>query len=1099
MAQMNEFWLNQFRGGLITNVSNDALQDEEFPLLENVDFDNRGALVRRLGYSDITPTVESLQKKYPTLTQQEIESRFNEQNFIGNQQGYFRLISKPYTITGTPTFDLVPIFNSNDPIGNYSIASNTENVNQETYRAFDGDENTFWSGDDLTTLGLEGARLGVCIKNPKGRRLFKYKIKNNGNKRTMTFTIYGSKDCLGTDLEFGGIVDVQTVEFEANETKEFTLEQPTPRLRAFVLNITSSSDDEYGISLFELGLEVISTNALYDFGNHSLPLFDANTTEVRLSAVEGGIYISNLRTGSDTFEYEGKALPQNSIPSWTKRQVSTRASAPDEIFESIVSNEKLRIYTSGTGNMPELTYEIYRPIESLQLIADFNLAIVLTGGSYSPKGPVIQMQSFGFNLNEEIIRGYKGVDNNDTDFHNYRYEIDTGLGTYEFFFDGTSIGTYPLDGTNSTLEDTRIRFGNFNDLGGPAQIIMDTEWKECKFNIIGDVELNQFESDKIYPIFEEHDIVQFQPFSVIEAKQLENELFVTTGTKIISIRTVIDDLGDTYIVAQNMDKYAYVPNTKEFLFGGQNILNSDKSDIALDTPGSTSSFSVDFFRTLPTRGYVEEDLTIKAYVTTAATKDITNYEFKWEYKLSSEDTFTLGRDYTSGDAGRVYTFNTDNSDEYDFKCIMKEIQVPSPTPEKILTNYKITEVNENTPTSVAEEINECLKIETYYGKLIAYKNGTTNIYKSFGGKPNWFAVSGVIPFNNLRQEPLQKVIPLRNSLLGFTENTTIGLIGKGDDIQYDGRPYEPFTQFITYNANIGCLAPESVAITNDDKAVFLSNRGLHYIDTLAVDQGRADVIKIDDKINNAVLRDRDASGVVYDNKYYICYPRKNFIIKWHYVFGGIFSIDRSSELNFNAMYVYDDEMFGVNQKSKTMQQQIIPFTEDPTDLLGVSDQGYFVDDGEIYTMLIESKSYSFDYERYLKRIMRFIIAFTNVRDLNIELFVDVFADDSRVVSSDTSFYSIEDINGTRTATYTEQESPNAIGDRPAILGEWILARDSLGEFEDTYRFYDIKKTPECYKVKVIIRNEQDALVRVSGFGFSYIIGYIPRELTGRLF
>ena len=1112
MAKMQEYYSNTFRGGLVTNVSNDSLSDEEFPVIENVDFDNRGSMIRRLGYENLIYTNEELYKKYPFYSQEEIDARYFPQRYEGFQQGYFRFIAKPYKVNGQTDFETLPEFSSDEPVDRNLIYSNTAFVNNETFRAFDRNTNTFWTGDDLTILGLEGARLGVCISTVKGKRLFSYKITNNGTARTMTFTLYGSKTCIETDLEFGNQIDVQTIEFGSNETKEFILEEPTERLRAFVLNITSSSDNNYGISEFELGLEKITERNIYDFGNHSEPSFDEPTSEVRLIAVEGKLWIADLQSNVDTFGYKGNVLPQNSEPIWRK-EISKFGSFGDnkEPTEQIISGERLEIVSETTypqqqvqiGTQGSVQYRIKREIEPEVLDLQFDLKILLDGNALEPFNHGINAHVFGgsiylysfYTTNKIYLWGNGGVTidvpADDEEFHNYRWKIDGVNRTVEFYFDGTLYysDVYPDFGRFGDFLD--VVFGHDNVYYGDFQIDTASEWKNYKLSTSDSITINQIESDLVYG--------NFQNLKTIEAAQYRNELFITTGTKLISCRFIKDDSGTRSIVAQEVDTYAYVPNTKEFLYGGANILNSEKPDIVLDTQGNTTAFSVDIFRTDPIRPYVDNDTTIKAYVTTALNKTIADYEFRWEYKESdSDDAFIEGRDYTAGDLGRVYNFETETSTKYTFKCIMREISTTDPTNEKLLTNIEFTEIDENTETNTAEEINTCTKIDLYYGKLLVYENGTSNMFKTFSSKITWFATSGVIPFNNLRQEPLVKVIPLRNSVLGFTENSTIGLIGKGDDIAYQGRPFEPFTEFITFNANIGCIAPNSVAITNDDKAVFLSERGLHFIDTLAVDAGRADVIKIDDKINNIILRDNDASGVVYNNKFYLSYPRKNYMIVWHYVFGGIFSLDTSDELGFNLMYNIDNEMIGLSRKSKIMKQQKLPFRENLRTSQRFSNQNYFTDDGLVYDMYISSKFFTFGVDRVLKRFMRAILEFSSVEDEQIELYVNVYADDLKIVSSDSSYYDIVEQDGQRYSTYIEQESPNAEGNVPIILGQWELGRDSLGEFSSTYRYYDIRITPEAYKTKIEIRHSQDTFMRIVAFGFSYILGYIPRELSGRL-
>ena len=958
MAEMQEFYLPEFKGGLVTNVANDALNDEEFPLLQNVDYDNRAALIRRLGYKDITTTVSSLKEKYPDMTEEEIIEKFNENAFKGFQQGYFRLLAKPYEV------------------------ENSE-------------------GDYFDTL--------------------------------------------------------------------------------------------------------------YDFENHKGPVFDSQVNEVRIIASNGALWISDIKAGAEKFTYEGNTLPQNSTPPWRKNSFVCLEGTPDAT-ETIIGNERLRLLSGrdSNGYPGSIQYTYASQLDAGFMSWEFDLLVQNTRESRANGITiVVGKDKLGVYLN---INWDNVVDVNDNakypigardrEFHRYRLEVNWVTEKYDLYYDDDRIITQKdLQSGNFTPRVT-VDFGHLFQCGTQASTFpedVESYWKNFEIEIKDAKDVDSFETDLIYPISTQHNTSQFQIAETIEAVQLGNELYVATGSYLVCVRFVVNKYGNLEVVAQNVENYAYIPNTKEYGYGGANILNSNKPDTILDTDGTTTAFSIDLFRTDPTRGYVDVDIEVKAFCTFASGKKVDDYDFYWYFKETADEEFeALSSDWKRGDEGRTIIFNQDKATKYDIQCKMRDRSDNTNNVERILTNYELTEIDENVEPSTAEELNQCTKIDTYYGKLLVYKNGTTNMYKSFGGKPTWFGTSGVIPFNNIKQEPLNKILPLRNSILGFTDNTAIGLLGKGDDVQYQGRPFEPFSEFITYDANIGCIAPQSVAITNDGKCVFLSNRGLHFIDTLAVDAGRAEVLKIDDTINNIVLRDRDASGIVYDNKYFICYPRKNLIIKWHYVYNGIFSIDTSDELSFTVMYVYDDLMYGVSEKSKLMLQQTLPFREDIRDFIEVSNKGYFTDDGEVYPMIIETKNYSFGYSQYLKRIMRFIINFTSLIDEQVQLYINVFADDIRIISSDTSYSDVIVQNGQRYATWIEENNPNAIGNTPIILGEWELGIDSLGVLEATKRFYEVKYTPEAYTTKAIITNTQDAFVRISAIGFSYIMGYIPKEVSGRI-
>lgn len=69
--------IKDFSKGLVTNVRNEKMADNEFPILKNWDFETRGGITRRLGFADI---------------------KNSNTAFNGNLQGYIRFIAKPYRL-----------------------------------------------------------------------------------------------------------------------------------------------------------------------------------------------------------------------------------------------------------------------------------------------------------------------------------------------------------------------------------------------------------------------------------------------------------------------------------------------------------------------------------------------------------------------------------------------------------------------------------------------------------------------------------------------------------------------------------------------------------------------------------------------------------------------------------------------------------------------------------------------------------------------------------------------------------------------------------------------------------------------------------------
>ena len=75
-----------------------------------------------------------------------------------------------------------------------------------------------------------------------------------------------------------------------------------------------------------------------------------------------------------------------------------------------------------------------------------------------------------------------------------------------------------------------MTFGHNNQYYGDFTIDTVSEWKNLKISATDSVTINQIESDLVYG--------NFQTAKTIEAVQYENELFVATGTKLISCRFI---------------------------------------------------------------------------------------------------------------------------------------------------------------------------------------------------------------------------------------------------------------------------------------------------------------------------------------------------------------------------------------------------------------------------------------------------------------------------------------------------------------------------------------------------------------------------------
>jgi len=571
-------------------------------------------------------------------------------------------------------------------------------------------------------------------------------------------------------------------------------------------------------------------------------------------------------------------------------------------IEDITNKIEIVITHSGISNF-EISYEIFLNTVSLNFPSSFFSGLNQTT-SFDGKLEIL------FD-NHNLVLTY--IDSNDIDtvLHTETDIIDVDFDDPDIYID------FSFASTTNSIEYLELEISEF----------------KVEYDII---EETQDVGDIIYPITSindissNHSITNFQTQNLIDFVVKDNEMFITTGTKLISLRYVTlpneSSTKKIVLVAQEVDKFAYEPNTQEVAIGGLNLIKHNPFESISDVDNGVT-FNPDFARIETKYGITNVDNILKCFVTLKSGSTIDDYDFKIEYQKYDLDDLTVWTqlyDFTTGEEGRKVVINFSEPYTYNFRITMRESGTTTNDKYAYIFGYVVDSLDKNKGVNLSDisaQINSCLNIVLYYNKIILYNNNTPNIYKSFSGKETWFTISGVIPLNALRQEIVEKLIPADNALIGFTKNSIVALVGKGDDIQLDGYPYEPFNKFITLDGTIGAIAPNSVIRTNDGRLIFLSNNGLYIAYNIDLNTEVIQTKKIDDDIDNIVLRSENANAILYNNKYYLCYPDKNRIIKWHFVYNDIFTLDESEELVFRKMYIYDNIMYGISTLNKIMQHR----------------------------------------------------------------------------------------------------------------------------------------------------------------------------------
>lgn len=1047
-----KFEQNDWRGGVVTNVTNESINDEELVDLVNFDYDSRGRLSRRLGYENVLDS---------------------DVVFQGNLQGIFSFIGKAYVVDDianlydfdkhqAPLFDYpnneielicvdgqIKVYSENMSLGdNYNYSKENQPLAIESYN----DNETISQSLIYDDSGDET----WFTNNPS--YVFALLWSNGITNRIQT-TIRGVIPA-GTEVRDIGLNLLYTT--VGDVYGEVSVHQMNTQMSS---NVNSGNFEKSHISynnVFDLG--AIDGYKRLSTLNEKITLSgDSNDYIVE-------IYYKNVGTNKDVTYKDDFYINGVNIERWIKVTENTIVihdeKLNDIIVDALLESDNTKKYTMSYNNFVNNDTIInfsFNDTNSLLLIqvkdkinvngeddiVSHNVGVSLTNVSYITN-PTI-----------DFTQEYVATS----------YEKDFEL----MVLKTNSIHTY-MEEVYQALEITpSVKGSNYKDIVYPLQ------GTNASFSTIDGV-------------------------TYIEASQLNESIYITTGKKFIEGRFVVCNDGGTnkmYFVINEVDQIGYIPTMQENLVGGINLIRDYDLFVNVDIL-NTFENSVNAIVLSNQYGKTSKYNKVKIGMNFASSYDETFFSYRWKLKKQNEDVYQYVEDLSyvkvvSLDAlGRTINLSIDEPSIYDI-----EVEVMDKDGE-VLNGYlfgyevKSYEIEKQDFSDIRKEINSCKRIIQYHGKLILYDNGTSNIYKSFSTYPTWFTVSGVINFNNTEREPLTSLVPLNNTLLGFTKKTISALVGKGDDIELEGYPYEPFSKFVNIDNQIGCVAPRSIAKYNG-VVFFLSNDGIKMISNISLDSEVSNIKGIDEKIKNVVKLSEDACGVVYEDVYYLAYPSDTRIIKLH-LLNNQFSFDESSELTFGKMWVDETNMYALTSSGKLMKRKKIPYTGTKIDDATLSNQGYFKDDGVIYKSIFETKYNGFGYDANLKKVMQVMVGFNSLRDDIVKFTMDVIVDNTNILDSVQKRFILERDENSEYFTYAEGTNANIVGqyqsDGYSTIGQFLLDKTRVSFVRQTFRFIVFERTVEGFLVKMKITHEQDNMFVLNKLALKYDVGFIPHSFTG---
>lgn len=533
----------------------------------------------------------------------------------------------------------------------------------------------------------------------------------------------------------------------------------------------------------------------------------------------------------------------------------------------------------------------------------------------------------------------------------------------------------------------------------------------------------------------------FQKTRPIEAVQFRDKLYFATGTRLVEYD------GEVFRVVE-----PYKPEPLEALYIGTNGLADNPSDFMQH--GEGTHLRVDGVTFNRRYGLVNEPIVLTAFITKPTEMNV-EYKFEmrtpamregfWEqltegnYQLSNSFTFTPEID---GDmAFRIWAKPIDK-DEFHAK-------------QYLIPKYKVKPVVDPSDKVVPDNtIHSCNRILLHWNRLIMYGdvNQPDAIFISHLNNPNFFPVPNSLIFESERRERVTSIVRYRDILVVFTPSTIQALFGQSP-ANY---------RRLMLNSSIGCIAPYSTTIIGNFIA-FLSNEGVHLLVSVGDSETKMNVQKIDTKIDNIMLKDHDACGIMVDNQYMILFPKAKKRFRFYYE-RNAWTKDESEKLDFTRMYEWDGRLYGQSSTTGTVYE---------------FNKNVYKDDDYSYEDRIETKNYDFN-EPYNDKKLKELQLIMGSQNQRTEISTYVYADASLILDTNTS-HAVVDGEGNVDWVYENDPNFKLVGG--SALGSWRLGESPLGEVSSER--YKVRLNGRCRATKLILLHSDPAPIQLLGLGYIF--------------
>lgn len=539
----------------------------------------------------------------------------------------------------------------------------------------------------------------------------------------------------------------------------------------------------------------------------------------------------------------------------------------------------------------------------------------------------------------------------------------------------------------------------------------------------------------------------FQTTRTVEAIQYRKTMFIASGSGLIEL-----EYKDNSWQAKVVEPYT--PTVMEAIYIGTNGLADDPDAYIQD--GVSVTDNVEAIGIKPEYRTAAKNVPIKmtAYINKPSGFSGT-VQYRWEYRRSSETTWTVGKEFTDNYKTHEFTFDTATS--YDIRVTVRkkgDTKDPEAPQMYVLTGYEVKPVEDRTNVLPVNGIHTCNKILLHWDRVLLYGD-TINPYQMYISdlqNARYFPVSNTINFDTGKQEPITAAVRFQNMLVVFTKTTVQTLLGKSTD------DYERYQ----IHDGIGCIAGWSAKVVGNN-VYFLSHEGVHALRPNPYRLDTMNVRRIDEQVKSEMPFDDDACAVVTDSMYWLAFPKRKLIYRFYYEYG-VWAKDQSDALDIMQFLLYGEDVYNLTTQG-------IIYQHDPT---------YYKDGDVVYDLEIESKLLDLSASFNNKKLRNLYVLARHFPTHSTYLYTTVQAD-SAIVLTPHSGEVVTKEDGT--VEWVEKTEPNFSYYTGTILGAWIMGTSAFGDL--TLSVQRARIRGKCRRVKVHFRAPGGQPVEIFGFGIEF--------------